>query len=94
MDKLREYAKTASGFIFAVLTNLAVNLTTTGTPIPKDLAGWLTLLLTTAVITLGVALPRNKQTVSTISTAVEKGDVSIPELKVVAAKHAARPNTP
>lgn len=89
MDKLREYAKTVSGFVLAVLTNMAVNLQVTGTPIPQDLDGWLTLLITSAVVALGIALPRNKQTVKTIDTAIDKGDVTHAQVSRVAAKHEA-----
>lgn len=83
MDLAREYIKSAIAFVLALATNLLVTLQTTGTPIPRDLLGWVLLILSTVLITAGVAVPRNKQTPATIATAIDKGDVSHAEVKQV-----------
>lgn len=83
MDLARQYIKSAIAFVLALATNLLVTLQTTGTPIPRDALGWLLLILSTVLITAGVAVPRNKQTPATISTAIDKGDVSHAEVKQV-----------
>jgi hypothetical protein len=80
-DKMLVYLKAAAAFVLTVGTNLLINHVDSGDPWPHTWEEWAALVGTTAVVTAGVALPRNKQTVGQVGTALTKGDFTIPDLK-------------
>lgn len=72
MEFVKIWIKAVAAFALSILGSMATSLATQGTPVPQDGKQWLTFLITTVVLTAGVAIPRNKQTAKTVATAVQK----------------------
>lgn len=61
-NQVKSYAKTIAAFVFGVVANMLVNLSTTGTVWPQTQAEWVQYVLTSFGTALAVLLTRNKIT--------------------------------
>lgn len=85
MNTVLYYIKGVAAFLLTVVTNMVVNLQTTGVPYPQNALGWVVLFLTTLLTTAGVVVPRNKQTPKQVETALDK-DLTPTQAKAVVKK--------
>lgn len=83
MEFVKVWLKAILAFALSILGSMATSLATQGTPVPQTGAQWLTFVITTVVLTAGVAVPRNKQTQEQVETAVAK-DLTVQDREQVA----------
>lgn len=92
MLSLGKYTKAVTAFVLSFGAFLTADLSNPeiAAALPDGATKWLVGVAVPAVVGFGAYLARNQQTVDTVDTAIQKGDISLKDLEDVLSKWRAK----